>query len=1434
MSADPRVPGFLGRILSGEQGEPTGTCFQIAPGILATAWHVIDSVRAGEQGQPVWVDPLAGGAAVPGRTVRIDPVHDLALVRIEGALPQSVEALAPTDSEPQRSPVIVTGVVELNDPAHTHRFLDASGTMEGGTTRDDQIPLGRMQSPSVLRGMSGAPVRRQGDGAVVGVVSARYNSADGWARDSVWLARIENLLPLLSGLAEPPVRRSAWTGDVIDLTLDVEKDQVRLTGAGIALSAAHPGESPLLRAAVDRWCRHRNHLAGSRQPAPASAEVEISETEHVGRLLASSFLPGSLATELAAALAAARSRRVPLRLGIRAAGELGHLPWETLWLPGEDRPVVLDGLVRLYRRTEAATVPPSAGPLRILVAISSPLQGREGPLDHERELRNVLKAVRGARAGRAEVRIVHFATTSAIREALRQWPAHVLHLSGHGGPGSFVFENDKGEARPLTARQFVDEAIPPGRMPPVVALAACHTDAATATGEPSFAARLLASGAAAVIATQTAITDIYATRAFARIYDLLASTADADAVAAVTEARTAVQRELARVDDRDHRLAELDEWAVLSLSAGSGSVPLLDPTSPQLDSSPPEARAGVLRRETGEVVGRRWEQRRYPDELRSPGVAGLVLHGLGGVGKTTLADELVARLTDADPTLVVAVVARQTSAEQFLDSLVDAYAGRLGPAHRPPWAGDAVLRALARAGDGDLTWRQRFAVLRDQVLPLAPTVVLVDNFEDNLAIDTTDAARPLADAELAALLAEFAATPGQGRLLFTTRYRFVLPNRAERALRFHALGPLSYAETLKLVWALPQLDRLDEAGIVQLWRAIGGHPRCLEYVDALLAKGQARFTDVLLRLVDTVADRLHRLGQPDDDIDRYLAEHESLDAALAEAAALAADDVLLDDLLAGLSHIPGAHRLLLGVSVYRVPVDKNALLYQIGEPDSSAGGTKEWFDNYLEIDRIAREAGFSVHDLDPARLSEPIRAKLAPYLAYRPKPRARTRFDLEKLISACAASSLITVTATGEDRLAFMHRWTASEIQRRQPATAWRQLVTAHHAAAAYWRWRELSWPQPLDGKIADLREAYHHTREAVRLGDPNARSGVAHIAHQLQDNLANRGRRAEALVYCQQAVDLKRMLASENQREHLVELTGYLIDLGNRLMDLGRLDEALAADTEAVKILRRIAPRDPDALNPRLAAATANLASRLSMSRRHEEALTAATETVKIYRRLAATDPSRFAPRLGGALNNLGIIRSELGHDETALDLCTEATTLLRDIVADDPAVIGPILATALTALSNHFCQMRRYDEGSAAAAEAVGLFRRLIEANSVFEPDLAKALGSLGVNRWNRGERQEALDAFVEAVSIYRRHVIATPQVFQPALADALHTLGDGLAECGRNDEALAATTEAVTLYRQLAAINPQKFQAMLTDALTSLDSQQLQRDRDGGATG
>ena len=69
-----------------------------------------------------------------------------------------------------------------------------------------------MTAEALLPGMSGAPVIRDGDGAVAGVVSGRYNSADGWLAGTVWVARTEDLAVLLDGIAAVTMRQPPLAG----------------------------------------------------------------------------------------------------------------------------------------------------------------------------------------------------------------------------------------------------------------------------------------------------------------------------------------------------------------------------------------------------------------------------------------------------------------------------------------------------------------------------------------------------------------------------------------------------------------------------------------------------------------------------------------------------------------------------------------------------------------------------------------------------------------------------------------------------------------------------------------------------------------------------------------------------------------------------------------------------------------------------------------------------------------------------------------------------------------------------------------------------------------------------------------------------------------------------------------------------------------------
>lgn len=241
---DARVPGFLGRVLDAD-GMPVGTCFQVSPGVLVTAAHVLTDIGCDWTGASLSVDALNGSSRrAPAQVVAVDVPRDLAVVRRAGPLAESV----PVSLQPVafQADVVVTGVAEVDDPGHGYRSLDAPGSWQGGTVRDDQVMLWRVRSADVMPGMSGAPVLRLSDGAAVGVVSARYNSADGWLRDSVWVARVEDVAVLLSTVAGIDVRRRLVFTDEVGTVLSVRTvDTALVRGrAGVVAARVAPDAAP--------------------------------------------------------------------------------------------------------------------------------------------------------------------------------------------------------------------------------------------------------------------------------------------------------------------------------------------------------------------------------------------------------------------------------------------------------------------------------------------------------------------------------------------------------------------------------------------------------------------------------------------------------------------------------------------------------------------------------------------------------------------------------------------------------------------------------------------------------------------------------------------------------------------------------------------------------------------------------------------------------------------------------------------------------------------------------------------------------------------------------------------------------------------------------------------------------------------------------------
>lgn len=200
MSIDRGIPPYLGRVCTPSAG-PIGTCFQVRPRVFVTAFHVVTRARGIDPDTFLEIDPLAGGNSFRAWVERVDEKHDLAVLRGDGEFDASVAGWGATDQVDIGTSIVVTGVPEVSDPGHAYRALDAPGVWQGRVTRDGVV-LGRLTADGVVPGMSGAPVRRQVDDIIVGVVLGRYNSADGRLRNSVWVARCEQIRPMVRDLID--------------------------------------------------------------------------------------------------------------------------------------------------------------------------------------------------------------------------------------------------------------------------------------------------------------------------------------------------------------------------------------------------------------------------------------------------------------------------------------------------------------------------------------------------------------------------------------------------------------------------------------------------------------------------------------------------------------------------------------------------------------------------------------------------------------------------------------------------------------------------------------------------------------------------------------------------------------------------------------------------------------------------------------------------------------------------------------------------------------------------------------------------------------------------------------------------------------------------------------------------------------------------------
>ena len=388
----PGVPGFIGQVLDGG-GATVGTCWLVAPGWVLTAAHVAQAAGADVVAASVTAERAFSAAAdrtderavtlrlrrglektgpvIEGRVRRADTVIDLALVEIDAESWASAPAgLADSEDVKPKEVVVVTGAAELADAREDAALIASSttGHWDEWGLYEDSVRLFKIKASGVLRNMSGAPVIRDKDSTVVGLVTGRYNSADGWGQGIVWVVggrAIEQFCrPLISPLLPPPPAPT----QAVHAVLRPTRKTVSLVCEELGISEVEPcrGARGRLFPASERLRLARRGLAEARRSGARAPGGQVGEPtplldalEEIGSIMGEVFLPGAVGEALTRILAKARSQTIYVEFAVdlTECPDLRGLPWEGLRHPGVDGPLALHPLVVFYRLAVASPTP---------------------------------------------------------------------------------------------------------------------------------------------------------------------------------------------------------------------------------------------------------------------------------------------------------------------------------------------------------------------------------------------------------------------------------------------------------------------------------------------------------------------------------------------------------------------------------------------------------------------------------------------------------------------------------------------------------------------------------------------------------------------------------------------------------------------------------------------------------------------------------------------------------------------------------------------------------------------------------------------------------------------------------------------------------------------------------------------------------------------
>ena len=549
-------------------------------------------------------------------------------------------------------------------------------------------------------------------------------------------------------------------------------------------------------------------------------------------------------------------------------------PWELL---AHEQGYLADDAVQLFelsRRVglEGSPAEPRHGDLQLIFMAAAP--AGENPLAFEDEESAILEATQ-----RLPLHLVveESGCIQFLGERLDlDGPFEALHLSCHGdidrnmGP-LLALEDETGQLALTDVGQLV-RALGNTQSTPLVFLSACRTaeqiEAGTRAASEPFVRELVRAGVANVLGWDGSVYDADALAYARSFYGELAS------LQPVPHAAAVARQTLRMCQIRDPRQGR--HWHLARLYLGpegggrlaakgkpkrkpaGGGDQFLDAARKEVPVAGPQA-----------FVGRRRAIQSVLKAYRN-GAAGVLIHGMGNIGKSSLAFRVCTRMPHHEKVVVFG----KYDALSVFDRVVAA----LPPLARKPaidtWR-DIVLAEPAQLADA-------LEALLEGPLDAEPILLVMDDLERVLETPGPSAAVTLVQAAyrpvLAAILHAFQRAQTESRLLVTSRYRFSLPDGSggdlAEALARVPLQPMDDTERTKQLRAAARIAKVDDlAGVdtALLQRALDaaqGNPG----LQAVLTRPILTGENVVAEKALAAIEHYRETGAPPDDIRDLIAQ----------------------------------------------------------------------------------------------------------------------------------------------------------------------------------------------------------------------------------------------------------------------------------------------------------------------------------------------------------------------------------------------------------------------------------------------------------------------------------------------------------------------------------------------------------------------------------